>query len=139
MIDIGKITFSQEYKDGNNITHHLRGDASLDEVIEAFEYFLKGAGYHLPEGCHIGYEYDDEVDEDDVDFDIGLGADVINISDFGSESTITLNTEDLDFTFDPDTQLTFDSMWKRDMDAPISYTTGNYDVTITYGEGKDNG
>lgn len=139
MIDTGTIQFSQYYMDtDNSVTHTIRGDSSLDEVIEAFEYFLKGAGYQLPEGCHIGYEYDDDMD-DEADFDIGLGADVVNISDFGVDtSTITLNTDDIDFTFDPDTQLTFESMWKRDMDSPVSYSTGNYDVTVTYGEGKSN-
>jgi hypothetical protein len=61
MMDFGTITFSQYYADTeNSVTHTLRGDASLDEVVEAFEYFLKGAGYHLPEGCHIGYEYDED-------------------------------------------------------------------------------
>jgi len=72
MFDIGQITFTQEYEDGNTITHTIRGDSSLDEVIEAFEYFLKGAGYHLSEGCHIGYEYDDEEPKHSVhyyDFD----------------------------------------------------------------------
>jgi hypothetical protein len=63
MIDLGQITFTQSYEDGNTITHTIRGDSSLDEVVEAFEYFLKGAGYHLGDGCHIGYEYDDEKEE----------------------------------------------------------------------------
>ena len=64
MIDTGKVTFTQSYEDGNTITHTIRGDSSLDEVVEAFEYFLKGAGYHLGDGCHIGYEYDDEQEEE---------------------------------------------------------------------------
>ena len=58
--DFGKISFIQEYGDGNKVTHTIRGDATTDEVIEAFEWFLKGAGYYLPEGCHIGYEYDEK-------------------------------------------------------------------------------
>ena len=59
MYDFGKIRFIQEYE-GSTVEHSIRGDASLDEVIEAFEMFLKGAGYHLRDGQHIGYEYDEE-------------------------------------------------------------------------------
>ena len=29
-------------------------------MIEAFEHFLMGMGFHLQEGAHIGYEYDEE-------------------------------------------------------------------------------
>lgn len=59
MYDFGKITFIQEHED-QKIVHEIRGDASMDEVVDAFEMFLKGAGYHLPDGKHIGYEYDEE-------------------------------------------------------------------------------
>ena len=58
MYDFGKIRFIQEHE-GSTVEHNIRGDASLDEVIEAFEMFLKGAGYHLQDGQHIGYEYDE--------------------------------------------------------------------------------
>lgn len=58
MIGFGKIKFIQEWEDGQKIVHEIRGDSSLDEVVEAFEMFLKGAGYHLPDGKHIGYEYE---------------------------------------------------------------------------------
>ena len=64
MYDFGKIRFIQEYED-STVEHSIRGDASLDEVIEAFERFLKGAGYHLQDGQHIGYEYDEEDHEED--------------------------------------------------------------------------
>ena len=57
MYDFGKITFIQEHED-QKIVHEIRGDASMDEVVDAFEMFLKGAGYHLPDGKHIGYEYE---------------------------------------------------------------------------------
>ena len=62
MYDFGKIRFIQEY-DGSTVEHNIRGDATLDEVIDAFEMFLKGAGYHLRDGQHIGYEYDEEESE----------------------------------------------------------------------------
>ena len=64
MYDFGKIRFIQEYED-SRVEHNIRGHASLDEVIEAFEMFLKGAGYHLRDGQHIGYEYDEEDHEED--------------------------------------------------------------------------
>lgn len=60
MYDFGKVRFIQEHED-QRIEHEIRGDASLDEVIDAFEQFLKGAGYHLKDGQHIGYEYDEET------------------------------------------------------------------------------
>jgi hypothetical protein len=63
MIDFGKITFSMSYEDGQSVTHTIRGDSTLDEVVEAFEYFIKGAGFNLTQGQHIGYEYDDEDPE----------------------------------------------------------------------------
>ena len=62
MFDFGKIKFIQEYDD-HRIEHEIRGDASLDDVVDAFEAFLKGAGYHLKDGQHIGYEYDEEESE----------------------------------------------------------------------------
>ena len=64
MYDFGKIRFIQEYED-SRVEHNIRGDASLDEVIESFEMFLKGAGYHLRDGQHIGYEYDEDFDYKD--------------------------------------------------------------------------
>ena len=62
MIDFGKVRFIQEHED-QRIEHEIRGDATLDEVIDAFEQFLKGAGYHLKDGQHIGYEYDEDDSE----------------------------------------------------------------------------
>jgi len=63
MIDFGKIKFVQEYEDGQSVVHTIRGDCSLDDVVDAFESFLKGAGFHLKDGQHIGYEYDEEESE----------------------------------------------------------------------------
>lgn len=39
--------------------------ATLNEVIEGFEQFLKAVGYVLPNGAHLGYEYE-ESDENDI-------------------------------------------------------------------------
>jgi hypothetical protein len=93
MIDLGKITFTSSYEDGQSVVHTIRGDSSLDEVVEAFEYFLKGAGYHLQEGQHIGYEYDDEyAREDDTDY-VSMAND-INLSEvtFGAGDYSTVGT-----------------------------------------------
>jgi hypothetical protein len=93
MMDFGTITFSQYYEDGQSVTHTIRGDSSLDEVVEAFEYFLKGAGYHLKEGQHIGFEYEDEyAREDDTDY-VSMAND-INLSEvtFGAGDYSTVGT-----------------------------------------------
>jgi hypothetical protein len=34
-------------------------DALLPEAIESFERFLLALGYSLPDGAHLGYEYDE--------------------------------------------------------------------------------
>lgn len=44
----------------SKIVHEIGGESTIDEVIEAFEHFLMGMGFHLQEGAHIGYEYDEE-------------------------------------------------------------------------------
>jgi hypothetical protein len=94
MIDFGKITFTSSYEDGHSVTHTIRGDSSLDEVVEAFEYFLKGAGYHLQEGQHIGFEYEDEyAREDDTDYvsmanDINLSEVTFGAGDYSSVGTL---------------------------------------------------
>lgn len=40
------------------VTFLNRGDTSLPELCQLFENFVKGCGYVLPEGVHIGYEED---------------------------------------------------------------------------------
>ena len=94
-MDFGTITFSQYYEDGQSVTHTIRGDSSLDEVVEAFEYFLKGAGYHLQEGQHIGFEYEDEYARDaDTDY-VSMSND-INLSEvtFGAGDYSTVDSWD---------------------------------------------
>jgi hypothetical protein len=41
------------------VVHELGGESTIDEVIDEFEHFIKGMGFHLPDGCHIGYEYEE--------------------------------------------------------------------------------
>jgi hypothetical protein len=61
--------FIQEYPAIDGVTQasrvevEIHEDSSLDTVPDFFESFIKAAGYHLPEGCHIGYEYEDEYNE----------------------------------------------------------------------------
>lgn len=62
-----KFTFSYERYDGlgemgtpvEEVTFISRDKIALPELIEFFEQFLKGAGYVLPDGVHLGYEEDD--------------------------------------------------------------------------------
>ena len=68
MIDFGKITFSREYDNGECVTHSLSGESSLNEVVEAFEYFLKGCGYGITEGDHLDFVPEHSFD-DNVRFD----------------------------------------------------------------------
>jgi len=42
------------------VNMHVADGASLDEMCQAFEDFIKGVGYQLPNGVHIGYEYEEE-------------------------------------------------------------------------------
>jgi len=41
-------------------------DMSMDELVQEFEYFLKAVGYHFKEGQHIGYEYDDSMNQKEL-------------------------------------------------------------------------
>jgi hypothetical protein len=68
MIDFGKFYFIQEYKSDSKLTHEMRGDTSLNELIKAFEMFLKGAGFSIPDGAHLDIVYDvEDIDEEDID------------------------------------------------------------------------
>ena len=90
------ITFTCEHKAlyedevSSTVTHSISADSTLDEVVEAFEYFLKGCGYSLPEGTHIGYEYEDNnidlgLDGDNMTFDFmvdsGAASGVYTVTD----------------------------------------------------------
>jgi len=44
------------------MTVELPGDISLPELIEQFNYFIKGIGYFPPENAHLDY-VDNETDE----------------------------------------------------------------------------
>lgn len=46
---------------GDDTTVKLTTTAcSTSDVLQAFEEFLKGSGFILPQGASIGYEYDDQ-------------------------------------------------------------------------------
>jgi hypothetical protein len=128
MIDLGKITFTSSYEDGHSVTHTIRGDSSLDEVVEAFEYFLKGAGYHLKEGMHIGYEYDDEYSrEDDIDY-VSMSND-INLSEvtFGAGDFSTVDSSTIDSLHDAWDNITVNSAIDGvDMSDTITINLSDY-------------
>jgi hypothetical protein len=50
-------TFQVEVAEGHPVVSFtILQHAGLNDVIEAFEQFLKAVGYSLPEGCILGYE-----------------------------------------------------------------------------------
>ena len=76
MLDFGKYLFIQEYKD-SKITHEFDGQTDLYDVIEQFEHFLRGAGFHF-EG-HL-----DIVNEEEIEYNSSF-----NSPDF--EPTVTFS------------------------------------------------
>ena len=49
------------FNEGNPLVSiTISQECDLSEVIEAFESFLVAVGYSLPDGAHLGYEYEDE-------------------------------------------------------------------------------
>ena len=79
-LDFGKYLFIQEYKD-SKITHEFDGQTDLYDVIEQFEHFLRGAGFHFEGHLDIvneeeeessGYEYEgDSTPQPQMDLDFG--------------------------------------------------------------------
>ena len=53
--------FSRYAEDDPLVTMTISKESELWEAIEAFETFLIAVGYSLPDGAHLGYEYDDET------------------------------------------------------------------------------
>lgn len=49
------------------VTMTISKESELSEAIEAFETFLIAVGYRLPDGAHIGFEYEEEASECDCD------------------------------------------------------------------------
>jgi hypothetical protein len=43
------------------VSMEVSEEMTLPEIIEAFEAFLYAVGYRLPDGAHLGYEWDDEA------------------------------------------------------------------------------
>jgi hypothetical protein len=52
--------FARCAEDDPLVTITISKDSELSETIEAFETFLLAVGYMLPQGAHLGFEYDDE-------------------------------------------------------------------------------
>lgn len=115
------ITFTCEHKDlygdheevSSKIIHSISADSTLDEVVEAFEYFLKGCGYSLPEGTHIGYEYEDN------NIDLGLDGD-----------------DNLTFDFMVDNGAASGVYTVTDTNGSFDWQNSYGDVHITLGESK---
>jgi hypothetical protein len=45
--DFGMYTFNLQYKDGHSVTITHSGETGLDELLEAFECFLKASSFNL--------------------------------------------------------------------------------------------
>jgi hypothetical protein len=57
------VSFKFEMTHHNGVTVTLSGPGeayTISEMVETFEEFLLGAGYRLPDGASLGYEYEDE-------------------------------------------------------------------------------
>lgn len=55
--------YNCEYGSSVNVmTEHsiMDRDISIDGMFEQFQYFLTGAGYHIPKGARIDFVYDDD-------------------------------------------------------------------------------
>lgn len=49
-----------------HVSMTVGGQSELREVIEAFELFLIAIGYRLPDGASLGFEYEDDVEENNL-------------------------------------------------------------------------
>lgn len=114
------ITFTCEHKAlyedevSSTVTHSISADSTLDDVIEAFEYFLKGCGYSLPDGAHIGYEFEDE----------------------GIDTTLNLDGDNLTFDFMVDNGAASGVYTVTDTNGSFDWQNSYGDVHITLGESK---
>lgn len=64
MSNDNKIYFVQKY-DGDTVTVTTSAESSLENVLSAFERFLKGAGYYFD--GHIDIVYDEDTKEEDTE------------------------------------------------------------------------
>jgi hypothetical protein len=62
-IDAHVFRFIADLSNPTKPDHHVVNvefyGTTVEELCENFESFLKACGYSLPEGAHIGYEYED--------------------------------------------------------------------------------
>jgi hypothetical protein len=127
--------FIQEYPAIDGVTEasrvevEIHEDSSLDTVLEYFESFIKAAGYHLPEGCHIGYEYEDGCGGDCGNcgcYDLDEEIEFEPSTDFGYSTSYTIDLED-------PRQKSFE--WSKAFE--LQGGTQNYgDVVINFGDKK---
>lgn len=103
-----KYTFKQEYTGfsglsesvpPSTITMEINGDVSLTQVLERFEEFLRGAGFHFD--GHLDFITEEEFTGDGHD---GMGSTVdtffINTDNMGSTTSITMPEEHSTYYYD---------------------------------------
>lgn len=97
------ITFREERRNGDVIEHKIASDeVTLSEVLEQFEYFLKGCSYVFDGHVDIINEEEDNEplifnDISDVNMFTGAGGDYasdIDVLDLSMADTITLDLTD---------------------------------------------
>lgn len=127
-MDFGKITFSRTYDNDETIVHTISGESTLTDVLEAFQFFLKGCGYHFDGYVDIvddeawGDEEDEEEEHSEFYYDTERNK---PISSYQSDTITVTATDPWPFP-------TYGA-------AQPSYTMSDSsygDVTITFGEDK---
>jgi len=61
------IQINEENDNGAKIEMETGSNPTIDGIIEDFEYFLKGAGYVLPNNTRLGFEEEQALPEADRD------------------------------------------------------------------------
>lgn len=95
-LPMSKITFICEHHDGSKITLERSGDSVLPEVLESFEFFLKGAGFHFD-----GYL---DFVQDDI---FSTASDYDEPTDYGAGQPSHSINLDTTITTDSDTTVSF--------------------------------
>lgn len=113
MSNDNKVYFVQKY-DGDTVTVTTSAESSLEDVLGAFERFLRGAGYYFD--GHIDIVYDEDTKEEDTedwitpespmsaawpfpggssDWESSINLDLQNMAAAGPTLTVS---DDIDFT-----------------------------------------
>lgn len=102
-----KYTFKQEYKPDFNpygtsvpstVTMEIDGDVNLTQLLERFEEFLKGSGFHFD--GHLDFVFDDCNDTLTGGYDDNMSV-TLDFPD-GTSETVTTDTKHSSYYYDTD-------------------------------------